>query len=206
MVVERIKELERKRQEADLLRRAHLQRQKKQEQKLISEESIRRQKLQEGQKKQEHQKTLERQEKTRKLMNDSGIPDEMKRIGKEFLGGLLGIKHDVFVDVDHGKVELAWGNYRKKNGEIDYTFWNGVLDYSYISAQFDVITNSVFINKGKTITQTEWNSDRNLLVEALAKAYLDPLHIKSKDSDHWTRRRPPSSSSSSSSSSECCCH
>lgn len=210
MVIERIRELERKRQEE--ARRAELERQEKEKQKLLAEDKIKQQTLQRGQVRQqrEQEKALrragERREKTMKLMKESGVQDEVRKIGKEFLGGFGGIKHDVLIDVDSGIIQLVWGKYRKKKGEVDYTFWDGVLDYSYISAEFDITANSVSINGKKTIAQTEWNSNRNLLVDALAKAYLDPLHRKSKDSDHWIRKpRTSSSSSETPSSSECCC-
>lgn len=203
MVIERIKELERKRQES--IRRAELERQERERQKLLSEDNVRQQKQQEEREKQqrEYQEISKKKEKNIKLIKESGIQDEMQKIGREFL---RRIKHDVILDLDRGVVELVWGKYRKLGDVIDYTFWSGVKDYSCISAQFDAVTNSVSINKKKTIAQTDWNSNKNLLVEALAKAYLDPLHRKSEDSDHWTRRKPPSSSSGSSSSSECCCH
>lgn len=208
MVWERIRELKRqeeakKAQEAaDRLREEHKAKAKAQ---LERDQAIR--------------KTEEARETKRKankeILESSGVLSEMREIEKGLEGNVR--KHAILIDLDAGTATLVWGNkFRIVNDYIDYEkgfLSRGQKDYSYIKISIE-ISNSLGESStsatiysgdswsGEKISRKQWENNKLLVRDLVARAYLHPTRINKRET-------PPSkysSSSSGSSSSECCSH
>ena len=204
MVVERIKELEIQRKEA-----AEQQRQRdKAIQEKNAQNQIKQQNLRDANAKKDLQE--KQQEEARKnqeierFMQESGIQAEMQRIDKELLGE---VKHDLIKDKH--EIELVWGKYKlDREGRIityAYDTLRPTQDYSSIKAKFYYYNKESAVNINDTpITRSQWEANRDILIEMLSRAYLQPKRVHSeaytlidKIRDNWPRGGGSSSSSSS---------
>lgn len=96
------------------------------------------------------------------------------------------------------ETELVLSGHTLKKGNVSYSSFTRVQDYSYIMARFDLEDESLYIN-GDKIPREKWRGRQDVIIDALADAYRNPHHKKSSE-----RRDRESSSSSSGSSTECC--
>lgn len=200
-VIDLIKQLQREQEEAK--RRALLEAQQSEQNQLRAEEESRKKRLEEELKREREK--LSELVRIAKVIEDSGVPNEFNKIGKEALGA---IKHDVLTDPDKKEVSLIWGRYKLRNGQI---LDNRLKDYSYIIANFTTTEGADFvsINSRKSIPLTWLDNQLTLKPETreiikmdIAQAYLNPKH------EVWSPPVSPGSSSYSSGSSgstECCC-
>lgn len=100
------------------------------------------------------------------------------------------------------ETELVLSGHTLKRGHVSYSSFTRVKDYSYIAARFDLKDESLEIN-GREIPREKWRSNQNVIIDALADAYLNPRREQFSEREDRERERARSSSSSSGST-ECC--
>ncbi len=196
MSIEKIRQLQR--QQAEEAVRKAREKQESEDRYRIEAEERRRQEIRAA----EERQRFERSTRER-VLRESGALHNLQRIERELLEGNVR-KHTLLVNPESGSCAmLAWGNkFSIKEGGIDYEkpffgFGTGVIDYSCISVGVNPDTEEISISGG-IIKKEEWISNKAIVEDRIAQAYLNPQHI----SDH---ERPSSSyDSSSSSNSECC--
>lgn len=195
-ITETIRRLEdeKKREEQAAARRAQNEADRISRQKQAEQERIQR----EERRKEEAKDTA--RNKREQYFQKSGVFDGIKEIEREFLSF---IRHNVVLHdygSDHSEINLVWGaRYKIEDGRVTYDhgllgLGEGVEDYSCISAVVDN-KGSLTIG-GAHISRTQWEVDKDLVVEALGRYFVNPSRVVSRESDY--------SSSSSSTSTECC--
>ena len=206
MVWERIEELRRqgeakKAQEA----RDRLQREQEAATKVRQERDLEERRARE--------KQQERRNAHREIFAMSAVKSEMRDLEKGLEGNVR--KHAIVENLDNGTMQVVWGNKFNIVGNIiDYEkgFLSlGQKDYSYIEISANLngesISASIQDDRGygrtETLSRKQWENDRSLVRDLVARAYLHPKRVNE-------RKKPPSKSSGyssgSSNTSECCSH
>ena len=140
---------------------------------------------------------------TKEVLEKSGALPVMREIDK----GLEGKVRKHAIVLNGQRATLAWGSKFMVTVEGGITYessWltRGKMDYSYISAEVNLLSQSVTIGH-KEVKKDQWSTNRAVIQDLLAQAYLHPTRVN-------LRETPPprsySSSSSGSSGTECCNH
>ena len=152
----------------------------------------------------------ERRGLVNRLLEESGVLRELKDIELNLLRGIE--KHGIILDIYTPSVTLVWGSrFEIHDNEIGFGhhFWSpeGLLgflhremiedyslDYTYIRTNLNLETQAIRINEGKEIPKSQWSTNRALVSEELAQAYLHPKR--------HTYEKP---SSDTGTATECCC-
>ncbi len=146
---------------------------------------------------------IERRDRFIRLVEESGVREEMERIRAELLKDVKGV---ILVSCSGGgdydrelenKLILAWGKYPPKQEMNDRGryYKTGGSDYYYIEAAFDRYRD-LKITAGKmydphafgyytyvrTVQEHTWRGNRNALRDVLAEAYLNPKWYQSPES------------------------
>lgn len=130
------------------------------------------------------------------------------------LRGGIGGKTDIVVNKGNASVTLVWGKYHATGeslavdgygfveGKVDYSSYTRVKNYSFIEASFNLADGLLKIKSGQfreaTFPAATWRTQYNLVVDALADAYLKPGRVVTSEADD---NRPSTPSSTP----ECCC-
>lgn len=148
------------------------------------------------------QEEQERKNKRWSLVYHSQIIPRLE----ELQSGMNVSNSNIIASEDYSSITLAWGRYslvaesmqykehRFKQGRI--AFDRKIVDYSYIEADIDIDTNSIKIN-GRKIPRDKWKTE---IVDALADAYMTPLHNMKREDEPIQRNDNHGSSYT-----ECCC-
>ncbi|MEX2028507.1 MAG: hypothetical protein WD988_03375 [Candidatus Curtissbacteria bacterium] len=157
-----------------------------------------------------NQERRTREEHAWNLMDESQIIAQLAQLRN----GIPG-KKDLVVDRNSANVTLVWGRYHVAGtpltargvsfieGDITYSSYTRVKNYSYIGVQFNLNDESMTIEYGHAfqdhkLTSSQWRTQYSLVIDALAEAYLNPRRVNRTERDD---NRPSSSTSNP----ECCC-
>ena len=187
MVWERIEQKFREREDARI----------REQQEAAQRESARRQEQVRFQKENEAKAEQERNnrcEHAKRLMEESRIISHLEAIKNK----VIGARKDLIIDLDEAKVILAWGRYHlTAKGELVYSSFTRVKDYSYIEVKFRLGNETLEIN-GHELSSEQWRNQNDTVTDALADAYLSPRRVKTSE------KVERSSYTGGSSSGECC--
>lgn len=141
-------------------------------------------------------------ETNRRILHESGVIPALSDIERGRLKGTTA-NHTLIVNPDRGIATLAWGTrFIVEDGRIGYEkpflgFGRGEKDYSYIEVCVDPDRRGIKIND-RFLSEQEWRN-RELVLDWLAKAYLNPRRVNEREPNYRSE-----SSSSSSGTTECC--
>lgn len=136
----------------------------------------------------------DRHEHVKRLIGESRIVSHLEVIKNK----VLGARKDLIIDLDKAKVTLAWGRYHlTPKGEIVYSSFTRVQDYSYIEVEFQLDNETMKIN-GHGLSSEQWRNQNETVVDAIADAYLSPKRVNTSE------KSDRSSYSGGSSTPECC--
>ena len=140
------------------------------------------------------QERNDRREHVKRLMEESRIVSHLEVIKNK----VIGTRKDLIIDLDKAKVTLAWGRYHLTfKGEIVYSSFTKVQDYSYIEVEFRLYDETMKIN-GDGLSSEQWRNQNETVIDAIADAYLSPRRVKTSE------KVERSSYTGGSSSGECC--
>lgn len=121
-----------------------------------------------------------------RILSETHIISQLKDIEREECSKFP--KHAVVVKYDeqYATATLAWGKwFQVKDNEIQFDTSSGRLakkDYYYVKAEIDPDTENIRIyGIQQPIRQSDWQSNPEVISNAIAKSFLEPLNEHSFD-------------------------